>query len=720
MVYTIVSIICILLMACLLLCLALRYATLNRAERIAFIKNFKKGKCVIIYLITVPMFFMSSYYNGMGVADSIFNSIAKSLYLVVLRFELGMQLCAENLAFCICVYLSYTLVTLNALMITFSLINQSLWNWFSLNSMRKGKGSRCIILGYNDNSRYIYKSCNVQKLIAGTLTKAEQDKMFEANIHYKSCAKIGKLEAWLKRELEIFLKKLDGGKEKVNIIINEKDDKTNLDLCSRLIEIINGFKADAVNYIDIYVFGSCEYEDLYAKYEEKSKGCLHYVNEYRQIAVDFIDNYPLTGLMTEEQIDYDASLVKSNAEINVAMIGFGRTNRQIFLSMAANNQFLTSSANGKIEEKQVRYFLFDKKHSVDSATVNQDYYRYKHYFFNDDGSVKAEGEYLPLPALPTIDEYLPIDTDDISFFDALETTLCKNANAVTAVVVSLGEDYLSICVANKVVAFLKEKGMKNYRVFVRVHDKGNGEAAGLFTDTTLCRSFGSKESVVYDYGHIILEKFTEMAIMRNYDYDAAKDDKNGKTEEEFVRESRLKWFVEKTVTQKESNVYACLSLRYKLNLMGLDYCRADENEEEVGYDEYLKIYAGDEKIIGEDGKIEIDDSEKNSRSRRRILAETEHFRWNAFMIMKGFVPATVEEIKTAKDENGEYTDGKDFELRHHGNLTTYAGLEKFGEIIAERDGKTTAEADVKKYDYQLLDDAWLLLKNNGYKIYKRG
>ena len=75
--------------------------------------------------------------------------------------------------------------------------------------------------------------------------------------------------------------------------------------------------------------------------------------------MDFVGKYPLTQFMTSEQIDYKTSLLRKNVEINVAMIGFGKTNRQIFLTSVANNQFLIEN-NGEKILKKVRYHIFDK------------------------------------------------------------------------------------------------------------------------------------------------------------------------------------------------------------------------------------------------------------------------------------------------------------------------------------------------------------------------
>ena len=60
--------------------------------------------------------------------------------------------------------------------------------------------------------------------------------------------------------------------------------------------------------------------------------------------------------------------------------------------------------------------------------------------------------------------------------------------------------------------------------------------------------------------------------------------------------------------------------------------------------------------------------------------------------------------------------GKNYKLRLHNNLTTYEGLKAFRQIMCEVNGGTEEENDVIHYDYQILDDAWQMLDNLGYKI----
>ena len=106
-------------------------------------------------------------------------------------------------------------------------------------------------------------------------------------------------------------------------------------------------------------------------------------------------------------------------------------------------------------------------------------------------------------------------------------------------------------------------------------------------------------------------------------------------------------------------------------------------------------------------------------SKRKNLAMQEHCRWNAYMIARGFVPATKEQIMNEKTATGEYTNGKNFKSRHHGNLTSFDGLIEFRRMIASREKDEEIKHDVIKYDYQLLDGAWWLLDRTGYFIIQK-
>ena len=194
--------------------------------------------------------------------------------------------------------------------------------------------------------------------------------------------------------------------------------------------------------------------------------------------------------------------------------------------------------------------------------------------------------------------------------------------------------------------------------------------------------------------------------------------------QDFVKqmeeEVNKKWFIKMTQWERDSSLYGCLSLKSKLNLMGLDYCRETDNDlPKMEEQEYLNIYAKDDLPdtsaynVKVKGKNIINYTLNFPSSKRKNLAILEHLRWNSFMISRGFIPATRTQILT-EDRNG-----KNYALRRHGNLTTFEGLKEFRTMVANRTGKGELDADVIRYDYQILDDAYWLLNENKYKIIRK-
>ena len=93
------------------------------------------------------------------------------------------------------------------------------------------------------------------------------------------------------------------------------------------------------------------------------------------------------------------------------------------------------------------------------------------------------------------------------------------------------------------------------------------------------------------------------------------------------------------------------------------------------------------------------------------------------MISRGIIPSSCDQILNEKivvKGKLKNSNGKNYAVRRHGNLTTFDGLVEFRQMISSRDGSSELENDVIKYDYQLLDDAYWLLSKNGYKIIKKG
>ncbi len=718
-VYNVVSILCILIMLTIVITIASKIIKFKRPDKISYIRNFKKGKCAIIYVVAVPLFFMSFYYAGSNVFESVLDGLSNSINLIALKFDESTvaALASESVIFSVAIYTCLTLVVLNTIMFTASVFFQAVWAFIGPMAFKMKKGNKLIVIGNNPQGIAVYNSCNCQKLLVGNLTAEDCDKLFIKNVAYKSFVKGKSTEDWFNSDVKSLVKKLKNTKYKLNIIVTEKEEKQRLHYCGQFVEFIKKSGNLILNNVSMYVFGERDFQDVYVNYEKSSNGCLHYINEYDQIAVDFITSNPFTKYMDGEQIDYDTALIKDGVKLSVAMIGFGKVNQQVFTAMVANNQLLTKN-NGKIQPAEIEYHCFDKARSGDHKNLNHKYFRYKYNFFDEQGNLSVNpNDYLELPKIPAKEAFHVFDINKKSFYLDLKEIVATQ-NGYSYVLVSLGDDYLNLDVANKIIAKVKEWKVERCHVFVRIKDKSIIKDADVLIDDNYCSYYGTDAESVYDYSHIVQEKYTEMAIMRNYIYDVEKNMNRSFVSEEEMEKSRYKWYTQRSPLERESNLYACLSIKTKLQLLGLDLVETTSSKVALSEEEFLNVYADGDPLlvdVDESGKKQIKYTIDYKNSKRKNLAMQEHERWNAYMFSQGFVPATKKQIES-EIKNCKHTNGKNYEMRYHGNLTTFEGLEEFRKIISSRDNKPESECDVIKYDYQLLDGVYWLLQENGFKI----
>lgn len=695
----------------------------NRANRISFLRSFKKGKCVIIYFSAIPLFCLGHMYAGADFFAGFFSAVNQIINLVVLKYSTStvQALVDASVFYKITIYYSFVLVGLNALFFTFSLLGQRIWEFAQTLKYKNGSKDKLFIFGNNSNSISIYNSDNDRnKVIIDKISEQEGYSLYTKKISFVSCGSFNDAV------LQIF-KIVEKGNKQYTVVINTDKEEDNLAICRSFIaELENADKEKVFKQLRIYVFGDPRFEAIYEDATESAYGCIHYINKYQKIAMDFIEHYPFAKFMDARHIDYSSTLVKKDVDINVCMIGFGKTNRQIFLTSVANNQFLYE-INSETALKKVKYHIFDKDPAENNKNFNHSYYRFRNECFD----VNPD-DYLPLPSLPAEENYYQLDINDSKFYHHIRKIVSAKPNDINFIIIGFGSDLENIDMAQKLVEKRQEWGLENLVIFVKVRT--------LHKEQTLleqegCYFIANEQDCVYDIESITGDNIFRMAQMRNeiYDLEYKITHENLRNVDSSVffenkRNANKNWYLRKTQLERESSLYCCLSLRSKLNLMGLDYCNESINDlPGLTEQEYLDIYAEGDFIdtgtysLTVDGKKIVNYTLEFMPSKRTNLAIQEHQRWNSFMISKGMVPATINEILTDKTiQNGKtkFTNGKNYKIRRHGNITTFEGLIKFRKLVAERDQTDELEKDVIKYDYQLMDDAYWLLKSCGYKIIK--
>ena len=724
-----VNIICLAVLFLELVILAANLIFKNRAERIAFLRSFKSGGCAMIYIIAVPLYCLGYVYGGGEVIPSFFKATSKILNLVVLQYDTeGISALMEaDALYNFSIYLCFFIVFINAILLALSLISQYAWSIVEGVKIVLLKAPKLYVFGKCDENVTIYKSDKTRsKAIIADFSKEEKDKLYLERVTYISSPS-------LEKSASALLKLGKKAAREQLVVINTGDDEQNLGLVRTIIDKIDALPAEEreslLFNLRVFVFGSPKYETIYTDAVAKGHGCIQYVNKYKKAVVDFVEKYPFTAFMDDRHIDYDTSLLRDGVDVNALLVGFGNTNRHAFLLSVANNQFLCRGANGSPELKQVNYHIFDKIDAKNDKNLNHSYYRYKIKL-----PTMREDEYLPLPALPAKETYYKMDINNEEFYSNIKKIVTASKNDVNFIIIAYGNDLDNIDLAQKLAEKRSEWGLDNLVIFVKTRRE---HKESMLEGVENCYFFGNEEETVYNIDKIVNNSFYNMAQMRNEIYDLEYNithNKNLVLDEAHIEENHLasykQWYVSKSQFERDNSMYCCLSLRSKLHLMGLDYLPADDGSAAgLSEEEYFEIYARGDMPKSEkykaliNGKKIYDYTLDFPDSKRKNLAILEHYRWNSFLISRGMVPATVEQIKDEKIvlENGKvkFTNGKSYALRRHGNLTSFEGLEEFRRMVAKRDGCDELEADVIKYDYQLLDDAHWLLEKNGYKIVKR-
>lgn len=711
-----VTAICLVLMLAIIATTIIKLFTLDRAGKYEYIKNFKRGKFALIYLVAVPLYWIGIVYGGVSVGKAFLSAIKISVDLVLLKCDYVSvaALISANVFYHVTVDICYLLVIINAILFVFALIGQKVYNYFKLQYVTKISKTVYVVVGNNGKNLQIIQSVNKSGGNA-ILVGDGNDKIAEVAFAYKAAyLKLGK-NGDVGKLLYSRIKSFEG--KSVNVIVNTTDDALNLVYTEQIRDLIKKVPQksnviDDISGIKAYVFGEPENASAFEYFVADTKGSIHYLNKYRLSAMDFVEKFPITEFMDGCHVDYDTATIKENVDINVAMIGFGRANRQLFLTSVAANQFLTLS-DGKLTEKAVDYWIYDKKEARNDKNLNHNYYRFQNELDSNTDN------YLSLPKKPANEKFFELDINDPAFYNSIRKNLSCFAptTAYNYIIISFGTDMENLDFAEKITAKLKEWNLfDSTKVFARIRDNAlSEEVAKKYSEDVGFFCFGNEKEVVYNVKRIVSETKEVMARDKHLSY-ALRDAKEDEKEEALKAAALVEWN-EKSQIQRESNAYACLTIRMKLQLMGYDYCALSENFADASNDFLERYQKGDpidyfyqsKEIKGK--RLIRYSNNMVEGSLRHTMAILEHQRWNAYMICCGMIPSTRDQIKNGNN--------KDFTQRRHGNITTFDGLKEFRTIEAERRKKTEEETDVIRYDYQIMDDLVWLLHNVGYKVIKK-
>ncbi len=437
------------------------------------------------------------------------------------------------------------------------------------------------------------------------------------------------------------------GKDVYFICLSESEDKS-LSSALSLIEKYSKVDSDIQNYIHIYHFSKFKDYSLYVDSTNKGSLDIRCINEYESIIYNLLDKYPVYQY--------------ANSQIHVLLYGLSQINvmalRIISWCGKLYNYTLKISVVGRdIEDRKNELKLL-------YPGLFEDYHDINFY------SVKTENQ-----AFELISEKL------------------KDANYI---IVSENTDVETI-----------EKGVELRRLFYKVDNTftncppifcyvQNQSQFNVVKDLKTAESKAERKmsynltpfgnlSEIYSVDYLVNSPLEKLA--RNVHFAYAEIFSKGEIDKEQTYKGYSVFEV-----NKRSNRANALHVRYKLNLLGLDYTD-DENAVEVDFNEYL-----------------TDDLLTK-------LAISEHDRWLTFLQSEGWSTSTKEEVYAYRESGASKGRHNCPLLKLHPYICDFDKLE---ELSLDLEGK-----DTRVYDYELikkipdiLGDKWGYAKKK-FKIIKK-
>ena len=527
-----------------------------------------------------------------------------------------------------------------------------------------------------------------------------------------------------------------------NIVKPAKNDDGRIELSSEQESKLETLKLSA--HIMYETFDRTEH----FSFIEYALGRVQFFNPYEVRARKFMLENPVTSLIPASWINtgkarlYNATDDGHRAyKMGNVFVGYGYTNQHILKKSICNYQLLDTDYNALIIDK-------------DAKKLEKQFQNLAPGLFNEkDGNgkiIKCGAELKPNPDgkvyYPNPNENYNINFTDLNILSSdfynriIQEISGANGNDgldFVSIVISLGSDKLSIETAFELRQKLYERKLlkgkageieyERVRIFVRIIKESVLTDYKLLNDKNDIDSeiivFGASDEILNE-DYIINEKLDDIAkrIANDYWKNAGCD----KQKTNIV----TKW---DTLTEfkRDSNRYAAMSIRTKLNLLGFEMREGAGETDKETIKAYEAAYgiavSGKQRAEKESGKF-VDFAERDDRGNiidnaRNNLARLEHQRWNTMHLASGWTKLTIEEV-TARARQDE-------KAKQHACITTFEGLSDLRkrqadsmavEVKANGEELTVdtalSEADTVCYDFDVMDRLFDNLRDSEYYIDK--
>ena len=647
---------------------------------------------LIIYMFSIYLYGCVQSIDTITVSV-IFDCLSATLkaFAFEVKDYLVAPLLEKDIIYSISLYIGVACSSLTLLFTTLELIKAVFKNDIN-KAVRLLKSKTNIVLGYNEDA---FKYCKNDKssilwIDASKikLSREEKFKLFEEGIVYI-------YTPFNSRKL---MKTASLITQKIVLICFQKDSEYLPSILQTLETLPNTNKT-----IEFHIQANGEFlpfinEQLSKRCQNKENISASVFDYYELIGRQFSIKHNLIKYLPEDYVK--DGVITDDKNINIVMLGFGKTAKSLLKSIILNNQFV-QIVDGKYQCKKINIDLYDIN---DKAFDDEMIIKLKNFDkLCENNCFDFDTEMGPMELTVNVNTKSCNIKTELS--NEFLSSLKKDSNNFTYYFCSLTASIDNSLIAEKLSKIVNKESSI---IFYNIDEKSER----FITDSSICIPFGYKNNIL-SYKNIVLEDFSLLAKANNDSYNEKSLQNNS--------------FSKISMIEKLSNIYSELNTRFKLNLIGLDYTK---NKEELGltkeeFEKYFDIknyYCCMDTLI-EEGCTLIEAEEKKYKEYFKInlanaLIYQEHLRWCMFYFLYNFKGMKLSELKY-KDNKIIH---KDIKCKKHACLTSFYGLDilhhyELEMYLQNNINKKLSQIETYQYDLKL-DTVYDELTSLGYKIVK--
>jgi hypothetical protein len=449
------------------------------------------------------------------------------------------------------------------------------------------------------------------------------------------------------------------GREKVFISLLP-DDERNLTAARA---VIAGMRKNGNGSFKAYI----QYTDIdraeHFKFSEEAGGRLSFFNPHEKIARTFLSRWPVSSLIQKDFIDTSAARMKKKYRISHIFAGFGNSNIQILKKSLIIDQLPACDYRALVLDTDI-----EKQEAIFKNSSRG--------LFRETYTAEQAALFFPPPEENCRLEFKSMSSHSREFYERVIAEV--KANDFTVIVVSLGDDKLSAETAMELRQWAYENDIpaENLRLFFKAKKHSAISANDVLnpkgSDIEI-EPFGFEEDV-FNFYSITDEDADMLAVHIAENYSGGG---KGSRWENLINHER------------DSNRYAALSIKPKLNLMGFDLV-FDKNAWQ------------DKAVIAAFEAAYADNAVQEN------IARLEHQRWNVYYLVSGWLPLPKAEVTADSHKNQR--------KRKHACITTFEGLEELARLRGRLASKDFSVFDTRLYDYDLMNNLLGNVRDTKYRI----